>query len=65
MYPSLVGVGKVIVPPLQLAVSVWLLAVVTFVFWSTLVFPLYHPSKFHVATKLSQLLPPFELNVTR
>ena len=23
MYPSLVGVGKVIVPPVQLAVNVW------------------------------------------
>ena len=65
VYPSLVGVGKLIVPPVQLAVNVWLLAVVTFVSAATFVLPLYHPPKFHVAVKLLQALPPFELNVTK
>ena len=63
MYPSLVGVGKVIVPPFQLAVNVWLLAVVTFESAFTNVLPLYHPPKFHVAVWLLHVLPPFESNV--
>ena len=49
MYPSLVGVGKVIVPPFQLAVNVWFPTVVTVESAVTFVLPLYHPPKFHVA----------------
>ena len=62
VYPVLVGCGRLIVPPFQLAVNVWLLAVVTFVVESTLVLPLYHPPKFHVAVWLLHVLPPFESN---
>ena len=49
VYPVFVGVGKLIVPPFQLAFSVWLLVVVTIVSACTYVHPLYHPPKFHVA----------------
>jgi len=63
VYPVLVGVGKLIVPPLQLALSVWFPAVVTFVSAATFVLPLYHPPKLHVAVWLLHALPPFELNV--
>jgi len=62
VYPVLLGVGKVIVPLLQLAVNVWLLAVVTVVSSVTFVSPLYHPPKLHVAVWLLHELPPFELN---
>ena len=49
IYPVFDGDGKPIVPPFQLAVNVWLLAVVTFVSAATFALPLYHPPKFHVA----------------
>ena len=48
VYPVFVGVGKLIVPPLQLAVNVWFDAVVTVESAFTNVLPLYHPPKFHV-----------------
>ena len=63
VYPSLVGVGKLIVPPFQLAVSVWFPTVDTVVSLSTFVLSLYHPPKFHVAVWLLHALPPFESNV--
>jgi len=62
VYPVLVGVGKLVVPPFQLAVNVWLLAVVTFVSDATFVLPLYHPQNVQEAVWLLHVLPPFESN---
>jgi len=64
VYPDLLDVGKLIVPPLQLAFIVWLFVVVTWVSAVIFIFPTveYHPSKFHVAGWSPHEVPPFESN---